>query len=377
MSEEQEETLWEHIEELLIRLRRIVIAVIIGTVAAFLFPIQAIELLVHALSLAAAPLASLIASHLPHVQIPFIPFLHHAMHNASQGMNSTILELIARGLLACSVKSFNATAPNATLLLACRLLHNSTLTRNTTTVHSFFDVPLPYEYWTPLVVKLPQVIVGLVVPREVHIMGKTYKVVLMPADAFEVFKITLTTAIFIGLVLASPVMVKEIWEYIEPALYPHEKRAIKRYSAAFFGLFAFGVAFALFIVAPLIYRITLSLYPFFVPHGYSVLIRVSVAEVVEFTLELAAATGLLFEIPLVLYILLVHEVIRIETVEKNMKYVFLASMILGAIISPDPSGIGMLVIGFAVYLPIHIAVKLAKRRLEKKKEEEGEEGEEW
>ncbi len=369
MSEEQEATLWEHIEELAIRLRRIVIAVVIGVVVAFLFPVQAIELIVHVLQILLSPLVTVIAHYLPHFTLFAPPST--TPHTTGGGANTTsyVFELISRGMLACTVRNATLASPNATILLTCRLIGNHTLHNSTHSgAHSFLDIPLPYEYWTPLVVKIPQLIVALVIPREVYIAGKTYRIVLMPADAFEVFKITLTTAIFIGLVLASPVIVKEIWGYVEPALYPHEKRAIKRYAAAFFGLFIFGVLFALFVIAPLIYRITLSLYPFFVPNGYSMLIRVSVAEVVEFTLELAAATGLLFEIPLILYILLVHEIISIETIERNMKYVFLASMILGAIISPDPSGIGMLVIGFTVYLPIHIAVKLAKKKLEKKRE---------
>ncbi len=359
-SSEEELSIWEHIEELSVRLRRIIFAVAIASIIAAAAPLEAVE-----------GIASLI--HVPHPPIPWLP---HEEHNATTRVNASEPILQRLNLLECSIMRIETNSTEVLVTLKCRGLHSNSSEHSSKYSDEGSEalgglIPVGGIQWTPLVVKLPEALVSLIVPRQVYVLGKKYPVYIMPADTFEMFQIILYSALLLGVILASPVIVREIWAYVEPALYPHEKMMVKRYGFAFILLFLGGVALALFIIAPLAYRVTLMLYPYFAPQGYQVIIRVSIAEVLQFAVQLAIATGLVFEAPLIIYILVTHGVIEVETVKNNLKYIFLAAMVAGAILSPDPSGMGMIIIGLTLYAPIHFAVWLAERKVRSK--ESGEE----
>ncbi len=282
---------------------------------------------------------------------------------------------------------------------------------------------LGYE---PLAAALPKLIFSHVVPPVIEAFdGKVYRVLPISSDAFESITLLAQAIFILGFLGASPVIAKELWEYIEPALYEHEKRFAKRYITLFILAFAFGFFFGVYIVAPLIEQLVLKLYPLYIPPEYKeawnslspvpppggnttlslvvyilpfgpvlvqliplgvsagstvlkdismVPLRVSIGEVVSFALKLGLTFGLLFEVPIVLYLLLSRGVLDPDLFNREtMKYIFIGSMVLGAIISPDPSGIGMVLIGLTLYAPMHIAIHLGKKRaLERRLLEEAE-----
>jgi sec-independent protein translocase protein TatC len=229
--------------------------------------------------------------------------------------------------------------------------------------------------YVPLIAKFPELIFQHVVPKTVEAFdGRVYNVTVIPTQATESIEILAQALFLLGFIGASPIIAKEIWEYIEPALYPHEKAFAKRYITLFIAAFLFGVFFGIYLVAPLIELMFLKLYPLYVPSEFKnqFLLKVGVAEVVSFALKLGLAFGALFELPIVIYLLLAYGVVDPDMFnETTMKYIFLGTMVLGAIISPDPSGLGMLIIGLSLYIPIYVAVKLGKKRaIERKVAEE-------
>lgn len=281
--------------------------------------------------------------------------------------------------------------------------------------------------YKPLVAELPKLIFEHVVPPVVEgFDGRVYRVLPIASGSFESIEVLALAIFLLGLIGASPVIAKEIWEYVEPALYPHEKQFAKRFIALFILAFAFGVFFGIYIVAPLIELLVLKLYPLYIPetykdtwtalspvppagnttvaltlivlpfgpilarvmalpvpaaglgayHGKLALIplRVSIGEVVSFALKMGVTFGVLFELPIVIYLLLSRGILDPDMFNATtMKYIFIGTMVLGAVISPDPSGVGMLLIGLSLYLPTHIAVYLGKKRaLERKLIEEAE-----
>jgi len=218
--------------------------------------------------------------------------------------------------------------------------------------------------YVPLITRLPVLIFSHTVPSQIEALdGKVYNVTVMPSSMFESVQIMMQAVLLLGTIGSAPIAAREIWAYIEPALYPHEKAFAKKFIVLFVVSFLFGVVFAIYIVAPLIITMMLKMYPFFVPPEYGFILPVSISDTVGFVLKLAIAFGLLFELPVLLYLLLAYGIVDPEMFGKDtMKYILLGSMILGAIISPDPSGLGMLLIGFSLYLPMHIAITLGKKR---------------
>lgn len=218
--------------------------------------------------------------------------------------------------------------------------------------------------YTPLVTRIPALIFAHTVPKQIKTLdGKVYNVTVLPSTEFESIQIMMQAVMLLGLIGAAPIAAREIWAYVEPALYPHEKAFAKKFIILFVLSFFLGVLFAIYIVAPLIVTMMLKLYPPLVPTGYEMILTVRISTIVGFVLKLALAFGLLFELPIVLYLLLAYGILDPEMFGKDtMKYVFLGTMILGAIISPDPSGLGMVLIGLSLYIPLHIAITLGKKR---------------
>ncbi|GAB6147657.1 twin-arginine translocase subunit TatC [Stetteria hydrogenophila] len=228
---------------------------------------------------------------------------------------------------------------------------------------------LPYSLspYIPLVNALPRLLLERLVPQNVTFMGRTYTIQLAQYSPFAGFNILFQSTILLGVLGASPVIARELIAYIGPALYKHEREALKKYSLVAIGLFALGVAIAYFIFIPWVMRF-LFIMSVIVAGNHGLVAFSDIGRLFTLIVKLLIATGVMFEIPLVIYILIVYEIVGIEVFKGNgMKYAFIASLILGAIISPDPTGLGMLMLAIPYYLLLVAAVKLGERNLAKKK----------
>lgn len=226
-------------------------------------------------------------------------------------------------------------------------------------------IPYKLSPYVPLVSVFPRLLIEHVVPQKVSFMGKTYTIQLAQFSPFAGFNVIFLSTILLGILGASPVIAREIIAYIEPALYRHEKEAIRKYSAAAIGLFILGIVVAYFIVIPWALRF---LFIMSVTVAGDLVAFSDVERLFALIIKLTLATGVMFEVPLVVYILIVYEIVGIDRFKGNgMKYAFVASLVLGAIISPDPTGMGMMMLAVPYFLLLFTAVKLAERSLSKKK----------
>lgn len=228
---------------------------------------------------------------------------------------------------------------------------------------------LPYSLspYTPLVSAFPKLLIKHVVPQNITFMGKTYDIQLAQFSPFAGFNVLFLSTILLGILGAAPVIAREIAGYLEPALYKHEKEVIKKYSLAALGLFVLGVLMAYFIVIPWALRF-LFIMSIVIAGEHGLVAFADIERLFSLIVKLMLATGLMFEVPLVIYILIVYEIVGIEKFKgTGMKYAFIASMILGAIISPDPTGLGMMMLAIPYFLLLYTSVKLAERRLAKKR----------
>lgn len=227
---------------------------------------------------------------------------------------------------------------------------------------------LPYSFspYTPLVSAFPKLLIQHVVPQNITFMGKTYNIQLAQFSPFAGFNVLFLSTILLGVLGAAPVIAREIAGYLEPALYRHEKEALKKYSLVALGLFVLGVLMAYFIVIPWALRF-LFIMSIVIAGEHGLVAFADIERLFSLIVKLMLATGLMFEVPLVIYILIVYEIVGVEKFKgTGMKYAFIASMILGAIISPDPTGLGMMMLAIPYFLLLYTAVKLAERKVAKK-----------
>ena len=138
------------------------------------------------------------------------------------------------------------------------------------------------------------------------------------------FKLTMIVALF----LAIPFILQQIWGFIAPGLYRHEKRiAIPLLVSSIF-LFYAGMAFAYFLVFPLIFGFFASA----TPEGVSMM--TDIASYLDFVMTLFFAFGVAFEIPVAVVLLVWIGVVDVKYLKKIRPYVIIGCFVVGMILTP-------------------------------------------
>ncbi|MGH7711856.1 MAG: twin-arginine translocase subunit TatC, partial [Gemmatimonadaceae bacterium] len=116
-------------------------------------------------------------------------------------------------------------------------------------------------------------------------------IVTHPADPF---RLTLSVSIWLGLILALPVVLYQIWSFLSPALYSSEKRVV--IPVFFFGtiLFLCGIALSYFVILPITLRFLFSI------QAASLDMMISAREYFGFAIAMSLAMGVVFELPIVI-----------------------------------------------------------------------------
>jgi len=162
-------------------------------------------------------------------------------------------------------------------------------------------------------------------------------------------------ALLLGFIAASPVVAYEIYKYVGPALYPHEKRHLAWFTTSFTGLFVLGAVFAYFLLLPWTYKFLLNFaflvgaQPFF-----------TVDDFLAFTILVMLAVGLTFTFPVVTTLLVKLDVITPESLTARWREIVIAIFIVAAIVTPDVSGMTMIMLAAPIIALYGLAVVIAK-----------------
>ena len=163
------------------------------------------------------------------------------------------------------------------------------------------------------------------------------------------FKVCLVAAV----VCAMPLIMQQIWSFVSPALYPQEK---KMFVALFFIaliLFIGGVVFCCFFVFPLAIDL------FWASAEGVASTMWSVQEYYNFVLSFVLPFGVMFELPVILYMLAKKDKVTYESLAKYRKYVVLVIAIAAAILTP-PDVVSQLMLGIPMYLLYEISVQIVR-----------------
>jgi len=175
---------------------------------------------------------------------------------------------------------------------------------------------------------------------------------------FILIKISLT----VGLILASPVILFELWRFVEPALYPNEKRLFIPLLLSSIFLFVLGGVFGYFVVLPMALKFLLGL-------GFSQLAAtpyLSVNLYISFVLKMLIAFGVAFEMPIFLYMLQRAGVVTEEQLKKFRRYFIVVAFLVGALIAPDVATQVLMAVPLLILYEISILLgKTARRKREK------------
>jgi sec-independent protein translocase protein TatC len=154
--------------------------------------------------------------------------------------------------------------------------------------------------------------------------------------------LVITVGVYLGIVLASPIVLYQIWLFVAPALYKHERGAITGFMFSTVFLFLAGIAFGYFITLPYVLHFLVSPGPLFMLQR-DVTPMISVNEYFDLILLILLGIGLMFELPVLIFFLSLFGIVTPKFLWKNSKYAILVISVVAAIVTPTPDALTMLV----------------------------------
>lgn len=177
------------------------------------------------------------------------------------------------------------------------------------------------------------------------------------------FKLTFFAALFV----AMPVVLYQVWAFVAPGLYRREKRFAMPLLATSIVLFYAGIAFAYFVVFPLMFGFFTSI----APEGVEV--QTDIALFLDFITTIVFAFGIAFEVPIATVLIVWTGLVTVEKLSRARPYVFLGAFVVGMFLTP-PDVISQTLLAVPVYLLYELGIFMAKVfavRGDEKKEEIG------
>ncbi len=174
---------------------------------------------------------------------------------------------------------------------------------------------------------------------------------LSPTENFTTY---FRVSLFAGIALAMPVLVYEIYAYIDPALYPRERRFIRFMGIPVIGLFVLGMLFCYFVLLP-------NAISFLINFGSEVIEnQLRASEYLSFVTVFILGLGVVFEVPVIIYALVRVGVVRRPWLARQRRYVFLLAFVLGAIITPTPDPFNQTLVALPMYLLFELGLFLSR-----------------
>ena len=157
---------------------------------------------------------------------------------------------------------------------------------------------------------------------------KTELVFTTPTEAFWTY---MKVAMIMGLFIAMPIILWNVWAFVAPGLHKHERKYAAPFVIIGSLLFIGGGAFAMLVVVP--FAIT-----FLVSFGQDQGLRpmITISSYIDFILKFTLAFGLVFEMPVVITLLSMMGVVTPQFLSKNRKYAVLINFVIAAILTPTP-----------------------------------------
>ena len=144
----------------------------------------------------------------------------------------------------------------------------------------------------------------------------------------EVFILQIKLAFLMSFAAAFPYIIKQLWNFVLPALYEHEKKFIRNSIFASSLLFVSGVLFCFFMILPLIIRFGMS----FAANNIQAMFGVS--NIINLALWLAFTFGLMFQVPLLVKMLIKYDILSYETISTKRPYVVVILLVSAALLTP-------------------------------------------
>jgi len=180
------------------------------------------------------------------------------------------------------------------------------------------------------------------------------KAPLMVTGPGDLFDIVMDASIAIGLIVASPVIIWQVWGFLSPALYGHEKKVVIPALVGAALLFAGGIALSYFFVLP----VTLKFFMGF--QTDSVQSMLTVEKYFAFVFAMCLAFGAVFELPIVIVVGTALGLIKPRFLAKFRRHAFVGCIIGAAIITPGSDPTSLFALTVPLYFLYEVSIHLSR-----------------
>ena len=181
---------------------------------------------------------------------------------------------------------------------------------------------------------------------------------------FTPIKLTMIVSVF----LAIPVILHQVWAFVAPALYRHERKLVMPLLFSSTALFYIGMAFAYFIVFPLAF----GFFAQTAPQG--VLIATDINNYLDFVMALFMAFGVSFEVPIAIVLLCWTGVTTPEDLKSKRPYVLVGAFVVGMLLTP-PDVFSQTLLAIPMYCLFEVGVFFSRFYIGKGRQREDQEEE--
>jgi sec-independent protein translocase protein TatC len=151
---------------------------------------------------------------------------------------------------------------------------------------------------------------------------------MIATDVTTPFFVPLKVTMMAAFLIALPYILYQGWRFVAPGLYAHEKKLVLPLIVASTSLFFCGMAFAYFVVFPVVFGFIVAA----APHGVAVMTDID--KYLSFVLGMFLAFGVTFQVPVVVVVLVRMGAVTVEKLREIRPYVFVGAFVAGAIFTP-------------------------------------------
>jgi len=174
--------------------------------------------------------------------------------------------------------------------------------------------------------------------------------------------LVINLGLYLGLILAMPWVLYQIWLFVAPGLYKHERRAVASFIGSSMLLFLCGIAFGYYVMLPQVLTFVVS----FANDG-PVKPLISINEYFSLILLVLVGLGIIFEMPVVIFILSLFNIVTPRFLLRNFRYAMLLITVAAAIVTPTPDATTMLIFMTPMVLLYFVGVLVSYAVLRRKR----------
>ena len=167
------------------------------------------------------------------------------------------------------------------------------------------------------------------------------------------FMAPIKLVLFSALLVTMPYLFYEVWMFMSPGLYKNEKTFVAPLMATTIILFAAGIAFAYFVVCPIIFKFFIASAP------NSIQVMTDISQYLNFVIKLVFAFGIAFEIPVATFLLIKSGIVKKDSLIKSRPFLIILFFVIGMLLTP-PDIFSQLFLAIPMWVLFELGLLISK-----------------